>query len=141
MGIIDGTLKTGGRLGMGRIKQAVANFDFAVDGGKAEAHTLRGDTIPKDAVIVDSLIKVDTECKSAEDKATVLVSAESEGDLQASKKSNEAPWSTKGAKRGAVTATGTPVTTTAERSIVATIGTAALTAGKFTVVVSYLDFA
>jgi hypothetical protein len=141
MGVIEKTNQVGPGLGSGRVKTAVANYDFAVDGGKAEAHTLRGDTIPKGAVIVDTLVKVDTKLESAESKATVLVSAESEGDLQPSKKSNEAPWSTAGAKRGAVTATGTPVTTTAARGIVAKVGTEALTAGKFTVVVFYLEFA
>lgn len=139
MGIIDGTNKVGPGLN-GRPKTAVAEYDFAVDGGAVGAITLRGDKLPAGAVIVDSLVHVRTKPESG-GEATVLLTAESEGDLQASKKVSEAPWSTATPKRGAVTATGTPVATTAERSIVAKVGTAALTKGKFSVVVTYLEVA
>jgi hypothetical protein len=141
MTVIEETNKLGvGRLGRATSKRAVAQYDSAIDSKEVGSITLRGDTIPKGAVIIDTLIHVQTKPESG-GEATILITAESEGDVQASKKVAEAPWSTATPKRGAVTATSTPITTTAARSIVAKIGTAALTAGKFTVVVEYLDIA
>jgi hypothetical protein len=140
MGVIDGTNKVGIGLGGGRVKTAVGVYDFAVDGGAIGAHPLRGDKIPAGAVIVDSLIVVDTKPESG-GAATVQLTAEGEGDLQAAKAVTEAPWSTATPKRGAVTATATPVVTTVARNIVAKVATAALTKGKFRVVVSYLELA
>jgi hypothetical protein len=141
MSSIEKTNELGvGQLGQGEPKYAVAEYDFAVDGGETGNVTLRGDELPAGAIIVDSLINVETEPESG-GEATILLTAESEGDLQASKKVSEAPWSTATPKRGAVTATGTPVVTTAARSIVAKVGTAKLTAGKFQVVVTYLELA
>jgi hypothetical protein len=139
--IIEGTNVLGiGRLGRATSKRCVAQYDASIDSKEVGTLTLRGDTLPKGAVIIDSLVHVQTKLESG-GEATVLVTAETEGDVQASKKVSEAPWSTATPKRGAITATGTPVTTTAARNIVAKIGTAALTAGKFTVVVEYDDIA
>jgi len=140
MGVIEQTNRVGDPQSQGRAKVAVGTYDFAVDGGAVGALTLRGDTIPAGAVITDSLIVVQTKVESG-GEATVLLSAEAEGDLQASKKVSEAPWSTATPKRGAVTATGTPVATTAARGIVAKVGTAALTKGKFKVLVTYMEVA
>jgi hypothetical protein len=139
MSTIEGTNRVGAGLN-GRPKVAVAEYDFAVDGGATGTLTLRGDQIPAGAVIVDSLINVKTKPESG-GEATISLGGEAEGDLQAAKKVSEAPWSTATPKRGAVTATATPVVTTAARSITAKIATAALTKGKFQVVVTYLEFA
>jgi hypothetical protein len=139
MTIIEGTNRIGAGLG-GGVKTAVAEYDFATDGGAVGTINLRGDKLPAGAVVVDSLINVKTKPESA-GEATVQVGSEGEADLQAAKKVTEAPWSTATPKRGAVTATSTPVVTTAERSITAKVAAAALTKGKFTVVVSYLEFA
>jgi hypothetical protein len=139
MTVIEETNKLGvGKLGRATSKRCVVQYDSTVDSKEIGSITLRGDTLPKGAVIIDSLVHVQTKPESG-GEGTILLTAESEGDLQASKKVSEAPWSTATPKRGAVTATGTPIATTAARSIVAKIGTAALTAGKFTVVVEYLD--
>jgi hypothetical protein len=140
MGIIEGTNKVGvGNLGSGEAGYLTVEYDSAVDSKETGSHNLRGGTLPSGAVIVDTLVRVQTKLESG-GEATVLLTAESEGDIQASKKVSEAPWKETKAARGAVTATGTPVTTTASRHIVAKIGTAALTAGKFQVVVKYLVF-
>lgn len=142
MARIESTNRLGTGLGGGRPKVAVAVYDSSVDSKETGSVTLRGDTLPSGAVITDSLVVVDTKLESTEaNAATVLLTAESEGDLQASKKASEAPWSSTGSKRGAVTATGTPVVTTAARSVVAKIGVKALTAGKFRVLVTYLELA
>ena len=72
--------------------------------------------------------------------ATVAIKVEGAADVNAADAISGAPWSTTGTKRGDFTATTAPITTTAARSIVATVGTAALTAGVFTVVVEYIEF-
>ena len=136
MPIIEQTGTDTGTLGRGRVSVAVGRYDFAVDGGTVGDITLRGDTIPSGAIITDVLIRVDTVLTSG-GAATVALKAESAADLNAADAISGAPWSTTGAKRGDLTATTAPVLTTAARAIVATVATAALTAGKFRVFVTY----
>lgn len=136
MPIIEGSTLTPGA-GLGRTRRAVGLYDFAVDGGVVGDITLRGDTIPSGAVITDALIKVTTALTSG-GSATVAIKAEGAADINAADAIGGAPWSTTGAKRADLTATTAPVTTTAARSLVATVGTADLTAGKFTVAVEYV---
>jgi len=140
MPIIEGAGKAGVGLGVGRRRLAVGLYSFATDGGAVGDITLRGDSIPAGAIITDVLIHVDTALTSG-GAATVALKAESAADLNAADAISGAPWSSTGAKRGDLTATTAPVKTTAARSIVATVGTAALTAGKFSVYVSYLEIA
>lgn len=140
MPIIEGAGKAGVGLGVGRRRLAVGLYNFATDGGAVGDITLRGDAIPSEAIITDVLIHVDTALTSG-GAATVALKAESAADLNAADPISGAPWSTTGAKRGDLTATTAPVKTTASRSIVATVGAAALTAGKFSVYVSYLEIA
>jgi hypothetical protein len=139
MPVIEGT----GRVGAGGVrsarKTAVGLYDFAIEGGAVGDITLRGDTIPSGAVIIDSLIKVETALTSG-GAATVAIKAESAADINAADAISGAPWSTTGSKRGDLTATTAPVTTTAARALVATVAVEALTAGKFTVVVTYVEF-
>lgn len=139
MAIIEGTRKVGAGLGRGGRKSAVGLYDFAVDGGAVGDITLRGDTIPSGAVILDAYIKVTTALTSG-GSATVAIKTEGAADINAADAISGAPWSTTGTKRGDFTATTAPITTTAARSIKATVGTAALTAGVFTVVVEYIEF-
>lgn len=124
---------------VGRPRRAIGLYDFAVDGGVAGDITLRGDTIPSGAVITDALIHVDTALTSG-GSATVAIKVEGAADINAADAISGAPWSTTGAKRGDFTATTAPIKTTAARAIVATVGTADLTAGKFTVAVEYVKF-
>ena len=138
--IIEGAGRAGVGLGVGRRRLAVGLYNFATDGGAVGDITLRGDAIPPGAIITDVLIHVDTALTSG-GAATVALKAESAADLNAADVISGAPWSSTGAKRGDLTATTAPVKTTAARSIVATVGTAALTAGKFSVYVSFLEIA
>lgn len=140
MPIIEGSGRAGVGLGVGRRRLAVGLYDFATDGGAVGDITLRGDTIPSGAIITDVLIHVDTALTSG-GAATVAIKAESAADLNAADAISGAPWSTTGAKRGDLTATTAPVKTTAARAITATVATAALTAGKFSVYVSFLEIA
>lgn len=141
MPIIEGAGKAGAGLGVGRRRLAVCLYDFAVDGGAVGDIALRGDSvIPSGAIITDVLIHVDTALTSG-GSATVAIKSEGAADLNAADAISGAPWSTTGAKRGDLTATTAPVKTTAARTVTATVGTAALTAGKFSVYVSYLEIA
>lgn len=139
MPTIEGVGKIGAsELGLGLRKPAVGLYDFAVEGGATGDITLRGDSIPSGAVIVDALLDVETVVTSA-GAATLAIKVESAADINAADLISGAPWSTTGAKRADLTATTAPVKTTAKRSIVATVGVAALTAGKFKVVIWYVE--
>jgi hypothetical protein len=140
MGIIEGAGKAGVGLGTGRRRLAVGLYDFSIDGGAVGDIALRGDSIPSGAIITDVLIHVDTALTSG-GAATVALKAESAADLNAADAISGAPWSSTGAKRGDLDADTAPVKTTASRTPTATVGTAALTAGKFSVYVSYLEIA
>lgn len=119
---------------------ARAYYDFAVDGGAQGTITLRGDKIPQGAIITEALLHVDTVPTSG-GAATIGLGSEGATDLQSAAAISGAPWSSAGAKRVTLTATSTPIKTTAERSISAVIGSADLTAGKFSVLVRYLELA
>lgn len=136
MPIIEGTHKLGG--GLGRTKVATGMYSFATDGGAVGDITLRGDSLPSGAIITDALIDVDTALTSG-GAATVAIKVESAADINAADAIAGAPWSTTGAKRADFTATTAPVKTTAARSIVATVATAALTAGAFNVYIFYVE--
>ena len=138
MPIIEGTEKVGAQTRGGR-KSAVGVYSFAALGGAVGDITLTGDTVPSGAAILDAYIKVTTALTGA--TATVAIKVEGAADINAADAISGAPWSTTGVKRADLTATTAPVVTTAARSIVATVGTAALTAGVFTVVVEYIEFA
>lgn len=141
MSVIEGTRKVGaGQLGIGQVKTAVGLYDFASEGGAVSDIILRGDSIPSGAIIVDALIEVETVPTSA-GAATIAIKTEGAADINAADAISGAPWSTAGVKRADLTATAAPVKTTAERDIVATVGTADLTAGKFTVLVHYIELA
>lgn len=121
MPVIEGTT---------RLKAVEAFYDFAVDGGALGQITLRGvNSVPAGSVVTHGYI--DTETASG-GTGTVSVDLEAAGDIRAAAtlaagRSNVVPVAT-----GA-----TSVKTTVARSIKITIGTAALTAGKFRVVLFY----
>ncbi|MFC3986797.1 hypothetical protein [Streptosporangium jomthongense] len=126
------------------LKEARGEYDFAVDGGAVSTITLRsapgdsnGNDIPAGSVIVGGYIEVDTAVTSG-GSATVGVNSEGAGDLLAATAVSGAPWSTTGRKAiTPVFTAGTSVKTTARRNLAIAIATAALTAGKFRVVVFY----
>lgn len=128
----------GGGPYMGRTKVARGLYEFALDGGAVGDIVLRGDSLPSGAIITDALIHVDTALTSG-GAATVAIKTEGAADINAADAISGAPWSTTGAKRGDFTATTAPIKTTAARNITATVATAALTAGKFSVLVFYVE--
>lgn len=120
------------------LKEAAGEYDFAVDGGAAGTLTLRGDnSIPAGSVIMGGYLEVLTAVTSG-GAATIGVSSEGASDLVAAAAVSGAPWSTTGRKSLIPVFTGaTTVKTTVARSLAIVIATAALTAGKFRVVVFY----
>jgi hypothetical protein len=131
MGVIEGSTTP---------KVVQAEYDFAVDGGGTGTISLRsvagdimGNTLPAGSVITHGYIDVQTAVLSA--TGTVAINVEGAGDILAA---TAQAGLTVGRKSIVPAATGaTTVATTAIRSIQATIGTAALTAGKFRVVLFY----
>ena len=127
------------------LKVAKGEYDFAVDGGAVSTIILRassddelGNDIPPNAVILGGYIEVDTILASA-GAPTVAVNSEGAGDLLAAAAFGGAPWSTLGRKSILPVFTGaTSVKTTVRRQLAITIAAAALTGGKFRVVLLYL---
>lgn len=139
MSIQPGTFKVGSTSSIGRVKLARNFYDFAVEGGAAGDIVLRGDSIPSGAIITEAIIVVDTVLTSA-GAATVALKTEAAADINAADAISGAPWSTTGVKRAdALVGADKGIKTTAARTISATVGTAALTAGKFSVVIHYVE--
>lgn len=136
--LMPGARQLKGGDAMGSKKYATAYYSFATDGGAVGDITLRGDSLPSGAIITEALLHVDTILTSG-GAATVAIKSEGAADIQAAAAISGAPWSTAGAKRASLVATSAPVKTTAARNIVATVAVAALTAGKFSVVVEYVE--
>jgi hypothetical protein len=117
-----------------RVKVARWDYDFATDGGAVGAITLRGGEIPTNAVVIDARVDVTTAVTSG-GAATVSLDLNGAADLRAAATLATAP---------ALSSTGVkalldPVKTTASRDVVATVATAALTAGAFSVYVTYVE--
>jgi len=127
-----------GQLGTAREQIAVAEYSFAALGGAVGSIALRGDTIPSGAIIVDTLLIIDT-IPTSGGAATIGITTQSAADTAAVAAFDASPWSTATPKRGAITRATTPVRTTAEHTITAVIAAAALTAGRFRVLVTYID--
>jgi hypothetical protein len=127
--------------GGNRMKVVRAEYDFAVNGGLVSTIPLIGQTVfPSGCTIVAGFVDVVTQCTGA--SATIALQVEAANDILTAV--GIASWTT-GRKNvlpaptsGALTAS-TAVRTTAVRDISMVIAVAALTAGKFEVVLYYID--
>ena len=138
MPVIEASRKMENTLGVGGSYWAFGLYEFALDGGAVGDIALRGaPVIPSGAVIINALIYVDTVPTSG-GAATIAIKTEGAADINAADAISGAPWSSTGAKRGDFDADTAPILTTAARTITATVATAALTAGKFSVFVEYI---
>lgn len=141
MGIIEAVVPEG--LTSPRLKTVRGIYDFAADGGAVGTIALTGATqIPAGATIVGGYIDVHTALTSG-GAATIAVQVESAGDIIGA--IAVATW-TLGRKKiipGLTAANdlsaSAVVRTSAARDISAVIATAALTAGRFSVVLFYQD--
>lgn len=136
--VTPGTFKTGLTSQIGRVKLARARYAFATEGGATGDIALRGDTIPSGALVVAAVIDVTTVPTSA-GAATIAVKVQGAADINTADAISGAPWSTTGAKNADVNAVNSGVKTTAVRTPTITVGTAALTAGVFDVILQYIE--
>lgn len=121
-----------------RLFIARAKYDFGVDGGAVGTINLMPSAVlPSGALILSAFVNVTTVPTSG-GAATISLNSEAAGDLQAAAAISGAPWSTTGWKAVTKTFATAPIKLTADRNIAMTIGTAALTAGVFEVIVFYL---
>lgn len=121
-----------------RLMIARGRYQFSVDGGAVSQIALTtGTPIPSGALILGCFLDVTTAPTSA-GAATISVDSEAAADLNAADAISGAPWTGTGWKAMDKTWATAPIETTAARNISITIGTAALTAGDFTVIVFYL---
>lgn len=142
MGIIETKIIEGAQ--GPRLKVYRGDYDFAVDGGAVGAINLIGQAvIPAGTVIIGGFVNVQTQCTSG-GAATIALAVEAAGDVVPSSVAIGA-W-TVGVKQvkagdtaGAALAASVSIVPTAARDIVMTIAVAALTAGKFQVVLYALD--
>lgn len=144
MGTLKDASARGGTIGtgqyVGRTKWARAYYDFATDAGAVGALNLRGDMLPSGALVLRAFVKVATATTSG-GAATVSLGVEGAADIRAANAHDNATTqlSTTGNKTTLLTGTTAPLSLTDDRHIVATIGTAALTAGRFSVLVEYVE--
>jgi hypothetical protein len=129
--------------GISRLQCARAVYDFAVDGGAIGAHTLRGDVIPDNALIMGGVVDVITTCTTAgADAGTMAIRVEGANDIVAAIAVSDGtnPWDA--GQKAIVPKFNTPestsVKTTAARAITGTIAGQAFTAGKFVVFLFYV---
>lgn len=131
-----GSGKAGLSYQVARVKVARFFYEFAVDGGAVGAITLRGETVPAGALVLATHVDVTTVTTSG-GAATVSLDLEAAADIRAAATLSTAPALSTATPKESLSA----IRTTAARSVIATVGTAALTAGKFSVLVTYVELA
>lgn len=129
----SGSGKAGQSFQAGRVKVARWYYDFATDGGATGTITLRGDEIPANCVVIDARVDVTTAVASA--TGTVRLDLEGSADLRAASTVATAPL----LNAIDVVALLNSVKTTASRDVSMVIGTAVLTAGAFSIIVTYAE--
>lgn len=126
--------------GDARKRQAVYDYVFDRDGGAVGTFLMRGPALPDNAVITDAYIDVVVVPTSGA-AATIGLGFASTTDLNDEDAISGAPWSSTGQKdadNGPEPGTeGGYIKLSATAGLQITIGTAALTAGQFYVVVNY----
>lgn len=118
-----------------------AKYDFSVVGGAVGSVNLRDltdstktVTLPNKAVITTAYIDILTAMASAGGTGTIALTAQSAGDLKAAVDADTLSGIVAGIPVGSAA---TSIKLTAERTLTATIGTEALTAGKFILFIEY----
>jgi hypothetical protein len=120
---------------------AVFEYDFAIDGGAVSTIALRqitGGPIPSGAEVVDTILDILT-IPTSGGAATGALQIEAANDVVAAAVISGAPWSSLGRKSGIPVSAATSLKTTAARNPSVLIGAFAWTAGKFRLVVEYID--
>lgn len=126
--------------GTGRLKTWTGYYDFAVDGGAVSTITLRSNdgALPSGSYVVGGLLDITTALDSG-GSATAALQVQSANDTINAAAFGGAPWSSTGQKDVIPDNTGsTAIELTADRSPALVVGTAALTAGAFKLVLIYV---
>ena len=132
--------------GLGALRVARWEFDVMEDDPEGDANTEigahgTGIILPAHAIIVGGFMDVNTPFAS-DGSATVAVSVEGANDIQAAAAVSGAPWSTHGRKAiipKANTPESTSVKTSEPREVTVTVAVAALTGGKVTGYLYYVE--
>ena len=130
MGIAEGTRG---------LKEWKGSYDFAVDGGGVGTIALRSNDseMPSGSVIMGGYVDVQTALTSG-GAGTGALTAEGANDIVTAAAVSGAPWSAAGRKSVIPVFTGaSSVKTTAARIPALVVATAALTAGKFDLILFY----
>lgn len=123
----------------GRTKWSRHYYDFATDAGAIGTITLRGDKLPSGARVLSAYLDVTTLVATTGGTGTVAIGINSTTDLRTAVVVGTAP---------AINATGcilslvtraAPITLTADKDVVVTVATNAITAGAFSVLVEYVE--
>jgi len=126
------------RRGLEPVKRvAYFEYDFSVDGGLIGDITLRGDSFPEGAVITGGMVHVKAACAGGA-SASISLKVESATDVMAATAMAGMVTNALLDVKPDGTAANAVRTTENGRKVVATIATAALTAGKFVVALEYL---
>lgn len=133
----------GADVGLGTLRVARFLFDAGVTANRTIAAHGTGVTIPIHAIIVGGFFDVNTAFTSEDtNTGTIAISVEGANDIQTAAAVSGAPYSTIGRKAivpKANTPESTSVKTTAAREITCTVAVAALTAGKLTGYLYYVE--
>lgn len=129
--------------GLGAVGMARATFNpTAVTGDRTVATHSSAFNIPDKAVVIGGFVEVETAMTSADTTGTLAVSIEAANDIISAANISGAPWSTTGPK-AIVPKNNTPESTsiklTAARAVKFTVGTTALTGGKATAFLAYVQ--
>ena len=124
----------------GGAHRATFDYNFSRDGGLVDTQLLRGPVLPRNAIIKDAYIDVN-EVLTSGGGATVAIGFLTTTDLHSAAAISGAPWSSTGQKdadNGPEPGTESGyIKLTSALGLQMTIASAALTAGRFHVVVEY----
>lgn len=133
----------GGDTGLGVLRVARFLFDAALAANQSIGPHGTGVTLPQHAIVVGGFLDVNTLFTSASgNTGTIAIHVEGAGDIQAATAVSGAPYSTIGRKAitpKANTPESTSVKASAAREITCTVAVAALTAGKLTGYLYYVE--
>lgn len=118
-----------------RKRVLLVEYDFAKDGGAVGDITLRGGKLPAGAVVTSGVIDVQTAVTGGTN-ATGALKVETANDVYAAAAVTSG-WTAGLKDTVPVGAAAAMIKTTAASAVVLTVGTAALTAGKFVVALEY----
>ena len=121
------------------IRSAIYTYDHAVDGGAVGAIVLRGTDVPLGSTLIDSLLNVLFVPAGGTVTDTLSIGFDGVADVQAAAARNAAPWSTDGVRRATLTGAAPPVRNQVQRRARFTINGTALTAGRFRLLVWYVE--